>query len=94
MIPIVSTCSNRNLAAKHLKGFWLVEENVLPYPRTTVQPHIWRWTDVYAGLERAGRLVGLERADRRVLLLQNPGLPNWPWTTPTIHLSLQYLNPG
>ena len=84
----------QDLAAKHLKGFWLVEENVRPYPRTAVQPHLWRWADVLPGLERAGRLVGLERADRRVLLLQNPGLPTWPWTTPTIHLSMQYLNPG
>jgi gentisate 1,2-dioxygenase len=82
------------MAAKHLKGFWLVEENVLPYPRTTVQPYLWRWDDVSSSLERAGQLVGLERADRRVVLLQNPGLPLWPWTTPTIHLSLQYLQPG
>ena len=28
----------QDLAAKHLKGFWLVEVNVLPYPRTTASP--------------------------------------------------------
>ena len=38
-------------------------------------PHRWRWTELRPQLLAAGRLVPMEQAERRVLVLCNPGLP-------------------
>jgi gentisate 1,2-dioxygenase len=84
---------DRDMAEKQLMGFWRWEETVLPYPKTTVKPHLWRWDDIYQCLSRAGDLVDMERSERRVALLTNPGLPNAQYTTHTLHAAMQYLKP-
>jgi len=84
---------DQDMAAKQLMGFWHWNDPVQPYPITAVVPHLWRWNDVYQSLVRAGELVDLERAARRVALLVNPGLADRKCTTQTLHLSVQYLKP-
>src|SRR5207244_10558542 len=76
---------DREMAGKHLLGFWRWDEVVLPHPKTSVQAHLWRWDDVYPCLVRAGELVDMERSERRVALLTNPGLPNAQYTSHTLH---------
>ena len=84
---------DREMAEKQIMGFWHWDEVVLPYPKTTVQAHLWRWDDVYPCLVRAADLVDMERSERRVALLTNPGLANAQYTSHTIHTAIQYLKP-
>ncbi|HXV79202.1 MAG TPA: cupin domain-containing protein [Candidatus Binatia bacterium] len=86
---------NRDMAEKNLGGHWqLGFENYAPYPETTVQPWLWKWTDVYESLMRAGDVVSMEEAERRTVRLLNPALRDRQATTHTIHFSFQYVKPG
>ena len=86
---------DRDLASKNLQGHWrLGLESNPPYPVTSVQPCLWRWTDIYEGLVRASEVVSLEYAERRTIRLINPGLKDRHATSHTIHVSFQYVKPG
>ena len=85
---------NQDMADHHLQGFWQMEPEPLgPNPTTRVQPHLWKWVDVYGSLVRAGEVVSLEHSERRTARLINPGLDR-DFTTQTIQLSAQYVKPG
>jgi len=84
---------DREMAGKHLMGFWHWGRGRPPLSRTTVQAHLWRWDDVYPCLVRAADLVDMDRSERRVALLTNPGLANAQYTSHTIHTAIQYLKP-
>ena len=44
-------------------------------PKSKAVPFVWHWRDVRPQAMQAAELVGTEQAERRVLLLANPGLP-------------------
>lgn len=78
-------------------GFWSAnipgfEENM--QPRSSVVPFLWKWTDIYGGLIRAGELVSLEQSERRTIRLLNPGVPSTTGATNTVHISIQLVKPG
>lgn len=86
---------NRDMATKNLGGHWqLGLESCLSYPETTVQPWLWKWTDVYESLMRAGDVVSMEEAERRTVRLLNPALRDRQATTHTLQFSFQYVKPG
>jgi len=56
---------------------------------------LWRYADVRPELMRAGELTPIEKAERRVLVLCNPGLGlDTLRATPTIYIGLQLILPG
>jgi gentisate 1,2-dioxygenase len=88
---------NRDLRAKHMAGFWA--ENIVEFdkdmePKTAARPHLWKWSDIYDGLLKAGKLVSLEQAERRTIRLMNPGIPGPTGMTTTVHMSVQLVKPG
>lgn len=88
---------DRELKDRHLAGFW--NSNLTGFdqnmgPTTKVLPHLWRWSDIYDGLMRAGELVSLEQSERRTIRLINPGVPGTTGATTTIHMSAQLVRPG
>jgi gentisate 1,2-dioxygenase len=86
---------DRDMARKNLEGFWrLGFESYLPHPKTTVQPYLWKWADIYESLHRAGDVISLEESARRVVRLVNPGLKETRSTSHTLQLSFQYVKPG
>jgi gentisate 1,2-dioxygenase len=76
---------------------WPSLRSVLPHgvPGRRTLPVLWRYQDVRPNLLRAGELAPIERAERRVLVLCNPGLglENMQ-ATPTIYVGLQLIQPG
>ncbi len=64
-------------------------------PRTSTLPAHWRWTAIRPLLLRAGELTPMEKAERRVLVLANPGrgLDNLQ-ASATIYLGMQLVLPG
>jgi gentisate 1,2-dioxygenase len=87
---------DRDMAGKNLSGYWSLGMEGLPsFPMTKVEPSLWRWTDVYESLVRAGEVISLENSERRVVRLVNPGLDKkHGFATHTIQVSFQYVKPG
>ncbi|HYS52074.1 MAG TPA: gentisate 1,2-dioxygenase, partial [Burkholderiales bacterium] len=43
-------------------------------PSTPCKPHLWKWDQMWPWIQEAGRLISAQEAERRVLVLENPGL--------------------
>lgn len=85
------------LADMSVTPLWPSLRTVLPYgkPSRATRPFQWRYTDLRSYLLRAGELTPIEKAERRVLALANPGLGlERMMATPTIYLGLQLILPG
>ena len=84
-----------DLPQLNLSPLWEALAGALtPEPRVRSMPHIWRWRDVRPHVLRAGELVTAEEAERRVLMLINPGLDNRPAVTATLYAGIQLILPG
>jgi gentisate 1,2-dioxygenase len=76
---------------------WPSLRGVLPYgpPARRTQPTLWRYRDVRPDVVRAGELAPIEKAERRVIVLCNPGLGlDNMMATPSIYVGLQLILPG
>lgn len=87
----------QGLVGRNTLPLWPALRAVLPYgkPNRRTKPILWRYADVRPDLIRAGELTPIERAERRVIVLCNPGLgiENMQ-ATPTIYIGLQLILPG
>ncbi|WP_274585539.1 cupin domain-containing protein [Neisseria leonii] len=86
-----------SLQANHLVPLWPSMRALLPpgKPACRTQTQIWPYENVRPLLMEAGALTPIEKAERRVLVLANPGhgLDNLR-ATPSIYLGLQLILPG
>ena len=80
---------------------WAGEASGPPRPRpTSVEPrvrgvpHVWHWRDLRPRALRSGELVGTRQAERRVLQLKNPAIPEGSSTTNTLFAGIQTVMPG
>jgi gentisate 1,2-dioxygenase len=88
---------DRDLAQKWMSGIWRLPRGERPKdPKTTVQPHLWKWADIYDGLLNAREKIGIQQGnvERRVIRLVNPGLEKSEMTTHTMLMSFQLIQPG
>ena len=85
------------LAGANLVPLWPSLRALLPpqAPRTSTLPAHWRWSAIRPLLLRAGELTPMEKAERRVLVLANPGrgLDNLQ-ASAAIYLGMQLVLPG
>jgi gentisate 1,2-dioxygenase len=83
------------LAQKNMAPLWEVMRNlVTPEPVSPVVPAHWRYTDVRPLLFEAGAMISAEQAERRVLVLENPGLPHQSSITHSLYAGIQLVLPG
>jgi gentisate 1,2-dioxygenase len=85
------------LTGANLVPLWPSLRSLLPphAPRTGTLPAHWRWSAIRPLLLRAGELAPMEKAERRVLVLANPGrgLDNLQ-ASAAIYLGMQLVLPG
>lgn len=67
---------------------------VPPVPATPCVPAMWKYRDVRAYIMEAGELISASEAERRVLVLENPGLRGASSITHTLYAGLQLILPG
>lgn len=85
----------RRLEAAHLAPLWESLAALAPAePKTRAAPHLWAYAEVRAHLMEAGRLITAEQAERRVVVLANPGLKGQLAVTDTLYAGLQLILPG
>lgn len=67
---------------------------VTPEPRSAARAHKWSYATAREYLMRAGDLISAEKAERRVLILENPGLAGQSAVIPSLYAGLQLILPG
>ena len=83
------------IAAHSMTPLWeVLSALVPPHPRSPVQAHHWRYSELRERVLEAGRLISAEEAERRVLILENPGLRGTSSITQSIYAGLQLIMPG
>lgn len=80
---------------ENLAPLWRVLHGlVTPTPKTGVAPAIWRYAQVRPYLMEACQLISTEESERRVLVLENPGLAGQSRITQSLFCGLQIILPG
>jgi gentisate 1,2-dioxygenase len=85
------------LRERNVVPLWPSLRDAIPYdkPGRKTEPSLWRYAQLRPELMRAGILAPIEKAERRVLVLCNPGLGlDTLRATPTIYIGLQLILPG
>lgn len=81
--------------AAHLVPLWEVMRGMLPMePRPTARAHHWPRSQWHPAMHESVAIVSAEQAERRVLLLENPGLAGESRIAATMNCGLQLLLPG
>ena len=83
------------IGQQHLAPLWeRLSGLVTRSPQPAAQPAHWKYSSVRPDLIAAGSLLTAEEAERRVLILENPGLPGQSKITGSLYGGLQLLMPG
>ena len=85
----------REIDAENMAPLWEVLGELVPRePRTPCVPVHRRWDLLRARLMEVGGLITAEKAERRVLVLENPGLRGASAVTHSLYAGVQLLLPG
>ncbi len=80
---------------QNLTPLWSVlGELVTPEPRSKCQPFIWHFNGIRTAMVEAGGLITAKEAERRVLILENPGLRGESKITTSLYAGVQLVLPG
>ena len=80
---------------RHLAPLWRVLGGlVTDEPRSPAVPAYWAYADVRPYLMEACDIISTEEAERRVLVLENPGLSGQSRITPSLFTGYQIIRPG
>ena len=79
----------------NLAPLWRVLNGlVAEQPRASTVPATFKYDDIRPLLMEVCHLISTEEAERRVLVLENPGLPGQSRITPSLFAGLQVILPG
>lgn len=94
-----STAERREFYARLARSgaapLWEVLSDIVrAEPRTACQPALWPYDELRPLLMQAGAMITAQEAERRVLVLENPGLPGQSRITQSLYAGLQLVLPG
>lgn len=82
-------------ADARLAPLWKALKGLVPSePATSALPVSWKYDEVRPFLVEACSLIGTAEAERRVLMLENPGIPTGGKITGSLYAGLQIIQPG
>ena len=85
----------RRLGPHSMAPLWeVLGDLVTPAPASRCRPACWRYEDVRPLLLESGGLISAQEAERRVLILENPGLRGESRITTSLYAGLQLILPG
>ena len=83
------------IKAYQLSPLWrFLSTLVTPVPRGACVPYLWKFAEVEPFVLEAGELITAQEAERRVLILENPGLAGTSQITTSLYAGLQLVKPG
>ncbi|WP_195818866.1 gentisate 1,2-dioxygenase [Roseobacter sp. MH60115] len=78
-----------------MRALWSVMAGIItPEPKSDCIPFKWRYSSVRARLLEAAELITAKEAERRVLILENPGLAGSSKVTTSLYCGVQCVMPG
>jgi len=84
----------RKIDGANLSALWNVMGALItPEPRSNCQPFLWSFEAVKAYMLEAGGLITAKEAERRVLVLENPGLRGQSKITTSLYAGIQLVMP-
>jgi gentisate 1,2-dioxygenase len=85
----------RRLQSVNAAPLWKSLGDLIPtLPRPACVPALWRYAELRPMLMEAGSLITAREAARRVLILENPGMPGAARITGSLYAGLQLVLPG
>jgi gentisate 1,2-dioxygenase len=79
----------------HMAPLWTRLKSLVPPAPTPVGvPHLWRYAEVRPYVLESAQHISAKEAERRVLILENPGLRGSSQITSTLYAGLQLIMPG
>lgn len=85
----------KKIRDRNLDALWTVlGDLVTPEPKSACQPTVWRFKEIRAAMIEAGGLITAKEAERRVLLLENPGFKGLSKITTSLFSGVQMVMPG
>ena len=85
----------RKIDGENLTALWNVMGALItPEPRSACRPFLWRFDSIRAYMLEAGALITAKEAERRVLVLENPGLRGQSKITTSLYGGVQLVMPG
>ena len=79
---------------QNMTPLWAVLNDLItPQPKSGCQPVLWRFDDIRAAMLEAGGLITAKEAERRVLILENPGLRGQSKATTSLYAGVQLVMP-
>lgn len=83
------------MAPEGLTPLWeVLHALVQTEPRSPAVVHKWRYDSIRNHLMRAGDIISAEQAERRVLILENPGIAGQSAIVPSLYAGMQLILPG
>jgi gentisate 1,2-dioxygenase len=97
--PPLETPERRAFYAKidksHMTALWTVlNALVTPEPKSACVPYLWRFSEIREAMLEAGKLITAKEAERRVLILENPGMRGQSKITTSLYGGVQLVMPG
>jgi gentisate 1,2-dioxygenase len=85
----------RAIEPESMTALWSVMGAIItPEPKSGCQPFMWQYNKVRARLMEAADLITAKEAERRVLILENPGLKGTSKCTTSLYCGVQLVMPG
>lgn len=83
------------LDGAHLAPLWeFFADWFTPVPRVEAVPYVWRYSALRELVLESASLIDPAEAERRVVVLENPGLPGRRLVTRSLYAGLQVILPG
>lgn len=83
------------IGRKHMAPLWEVMRELVPNePATPFVPALWRFDDFKPMVFEGGELITAKEAERRVLVLENPGMRGKSAITQSLYAGIQLVLPG
>src|SRR3954467_15940729 len=85
----------KKIDGENLSALWNVMNDLItPEPRSACRPHLWKFDSIRDYMTEAGKLITAKEAERRVLVLENPGLRGQSKITTSLFAGVQMVVPG
>ncbi|HWB44901.1 MAG TPA: gentisate 1,2-dioxygenase [Hyphomicrobiaceae bacterium] len=79
---------------QNMTPLWTVMSSLItPEPKSACVPAVWRFGEIRTAMLEAGKLITAKEAERRVLVLENPGLRGQSRITTSLYAGVQLVMP-
>jgi gentisate 1,2-dioxygenase len=85
----------KKIDRENLTALWTVLGDLItPEPKSACRAHLWEFDHIRNYMVEAGKLITAKEAERRVLVLENPGLRGQSKITTSLYAGVQMVLPG